>query len=45
MQTTKLPETVLQALGPEVAEDFITWLEERLSRAGLLPGVQISTSS
>jgi hypothetical protein len=42
MQTTKLPETVFQALGPEAAEDFITWLEERLSRAGLLPGVQIS---
>jgi hypothetical protein len=42
MSVTKLPETVLEALGQEAAEDLTAWFEERLSRAGLLPGVQIS---
>jgi hypothetical protein len=42
MSVTKLPETVLEALGQDAAEDLTAWFEERLSRAGLLPGVQIS---
>lgn len=42
MSVTKLAETVLEALGREAAEDFTAWFEERLSRAGLLPGVQLS---
>jgi hypothetical protein len=31
MQTTRLPETVVQTWGTEVAEDFMVWLEERVS--------------
>jgi hypothetical protein len=30
MQAFKLPETVVQAWGPEVADAFVTWLEERM---------------
>jgi hypothetical protein len=42
MQTTTLPDTVLKALGPEAAKDFVSWLETQLGQAGLLPGLQIS---
>lgn len=42
MQAIGLPETVLQAWGPEAAQDFVAWLEERLSAEGLPPGVQLS---
>lgn len=37
-----LPQTVLRAWGAEAAKDFSAWLEERLGKAGLVPGVQIS---
>jgi len=33
MQTLELPETILQAWGPEAAQDFIAWLEKRLHTA------------
>lgn len=42
VQAVELPETVLQAWGPEVARDFVTWLEERLSVEGFPPRAQIS---
>lgn len=42
VQAVELPETVRQAWGPEVARDFVAWLEERLSAEGLPPSVQLS---
>jgi len=42
VQAVELPETVRQAWGPEVARDFVAWLEERLSAEGLPSGVQLS---
>lgn len=33
MQTTELPEKVVQAWGTEAARDFVVWLEERLHTA------------
>ena len=43
MVTIKLPETVLQAWGPQAAQDFVAWLEARLETAGLFAGIQISS--
>lgn len=42
MPTKNLPERVRQAWGTDVAQDFLNWLEEQLSQAGVMPGVQIS---
>jgi len=41
MQTTRLPETVVQTWGTEVAEDFMVWLEDRL-RVAQVSQAQIS---
>jgi len=42
MQATGLPETVVQAWGPEVANDFLTWLEERMRATTFMPKIHIS---
>lgn len=40
METSDLPETVVQAWGGEASRDFVTWLEERMIQASTQ--VQIS---
>jgi hypothetical protein len=42
MQAFKLPETVVQAWGPEVADAFVTWLEERMHTTSFSPQIQVS---
>lgn len=42
MQAFKLPEAVVQAWGPEVADAFVTWLEERMHTTSFSPQVQVS---
>ena len=42
MTKLELPETVRQAWGPEVAQDFTEWLAEQLDAASLNPPLQIS---
>jgi hypothetical protein len=42
IQIEALPKAVLHAWGTEVAEDFVTWLETRLSEISLSTNVQIS---
>ena len=42
MQATGLPETVVQAWGPEVADDFLTWLEERMRATAFISQIYIS---
>ncbi len=42
MLNLKLPETVRQAWGPEIAQDFTLWLAEQLNTAGLASHIQIS---
>ncbi|NKQ36483.1 MAG: hypothetical protein HF973_12800 [Chloroflexi bacterium] len=42
MPTTKLPDTVQEALGQQAANDLASWLEIQLSQANLPPFVQIS---
>ena len=42
MHTGKLPDTVQKAWGPEVARDFVTWLDEYLRSGQLAPRVQVS---
>ena len=42
MQATGLPETVVQAWGPEVANDFLTWLEERMRAKAFTSQIHIS---
>ena len=42
MQATGLPETVVQAWGPEVASDFLTWLEERMRATAFISQIYIS---
>jgi hypothetical protein len=41
MQADGLPETVVHAWGPQVARDFVDWLEDWL-RGRQLPQVQVS---
>lgn len=42
MRIGELPDTVRKAWGPEVARDFVAWLDEYLGEAKLAPGVQVS---
>jgi hypothetical protein len=35
VQAVELPDTILQAWGPEAAQDFVDWLEKRLLTATL----------
>jgi hypothetical protein len=42
MHTGRLPDTVQKAWGPEVARDFVTWLDEYLRSEQLVPRVQVS---
>jgi len=42
MQATGLPETVVQAWGPKVANDFLTWLEERMRATAFISQIRIS---
>ena len=42
MQAVGLPETVVQAWGPEATRDFVAWLEERLCVIWSPSQVQIS---
>ena len=44
MTISELPETVRQAWGTEIAQEFTAWLAQQLSTAGLTPDVQISAS-
>lgn len=41
MTIIELPETVRQAWGAEIAQDFTVWLTEQLSAAGLSSDIQI----
>ena len=41
MTITDLPETVRQAWGAEIAQEFTVWLTEQLSAVGLDPDIQI----
>ena len=40
MEAIGLPETIVRAWGPEVATDFLHWIEERMTLFG--PQIQIS---
>ncbi len=40
MEAPGLPETIVRAWGPEVATDFLHWIEERVTLFG--PQIQIS---
>lgn len=42
MHTSKLPDTLQEAWGPEAARDFVTWLDEYLRSEQLAPRVQVS---
>ncbi len=42
MHTSKLPDTLQEAWGPEAARDFVTWLDEYLRSEQLVPRVQVS---
>ncbi len=42
MHSGRLPDTVQKAWGPEVARDFVTWLDEYLRSEQLVPRVQVS---
>jgi hypothetical protein len=42
MQVSGLPETIVQAWGPDVTRDFVAWLEEQLRVVQFSPKVQIS---
>lgn len=42
MHTGRLPDTVQKAWGPEVARDFMTWLDEYVRSEQLVPKVQVS---
>ena len=44
MTISELPETVRQAWGTEIAQEFTAWLAQQLSTAGLTPDIQISAS-
>ncbi|MFC1974871.1 hypothetical protein ACFLXQ_00565 [Chloroflexota bacterium] len=40
--TSELPKTVLDALGPEAARDFVAWFEQQFGTGELSSAVQIS---
>ncbi len=42
MQATKLPDTVVQALGTKAAKDLVVWMEGQLHTARFSSQVQIS---
>ena len=42
MQASGMPEAIVRAWGPDVARDFVAWLEERLSAAQFPLQVQVS---
>ncbi len=42
MRSLELPETIRQAWGPDIAQEFTAWLVEQFSAAGVSPTIQIS---
>lgn len=42
MEAIGLPETIVRAWGPEVATDFLHWIEERMTLSRFGPQIRVS---
>ena len=43
MTRLQLPAKVIESWGPEVAEDFVRWIDSRLSQASLTASIQVTS--